>query len=368
MVHELLDKSIIYVCCLLFAGVVGLDGYFISAALFAIIIAMLGYVDRLPGYFTEIMVIVYMVLVVLVPAYVAFIPVLAYDMYRTKMKYATPVAVIVYISIVYCAAKAEWLVDESMARGILITTICAGVLSAVSILLEHRTSAWIKTDEMMRKIRDEGIENSMVLQMRNNELIEKQNNEINLATLKERNRIAREIHDNVGHMLTRAILQTGALKVIVKDEAVKEQIGDLGNTLNTAMDNIRSSVHDLHDESIDLKKAVEEIMVSFPTLDISLHYDVTGNIENNMKYSFIAIIKEALNNTAKHSNGNKVKINIAEHPGFFQLVISDNGTGISGNFSGGMGLSGIAERVKQLHGNFNISTEKGFRISISVMK
>ena len=45
-----------------------------------------------------------------------------------------------------------------------------------------------------------------------------QDYEIYLATLKERNRIAREIHDNVGHMLTRSILQLGALSVINKDE------------------------------------------------------------------------------------------------------------------------------------------------------
>lgn len=47
-----------------------------------------------------------------------------------------------------------------------------------------------------------------------------QDYEIYLATLKERNRIAREIHDNVGHMLTRSILQLGALSVINKDETV----------------------------------------------------------------------------------------------------------------------------------------------------
>ena len=58
-----------------------------------------------------------------------------------------------------------------------------------------------------------------------------QDYEIYLATLKERNRIAREIHDNVGHMLTRSILQLGALSVINKDETVGEAINDLSGTL-----------------------------------------------------------------------------------------------------------------------------------------
>ena len=85
-----------------------------------------------------------------------------------------------------------------------------------------------------------------------------QDYEIYLATLKERNRIAREIHDNVGHMLTRSILQLGALSVINKDETVGEAINDLSGTLNTAMTSIRSSVHDLHDDSIALKPRSEE--------------------------------------------------------------------------------------------------------------
>lgn len=49
----------------------------------------------------------------------------------------------------------------------------------------------------------------MLMEQMNHQLIEKQNAQIYNATLKERNRIAREIHDNVGHMVTRSILQVG---------------------------------------------------------------------------------------------------------------------------------------------------------------
>ena len=59
---------------------------------------------------------------------------------------------------------------------------------------------------------------------------------------------------------------------------------------------------------------------------------------------------------------------LSEHPGFYQLIIADNGTDIPDNFIGGIGISSIRERVKALRGNININTDKGFRISISVMK
>ena len=53
--------------------------------------------------------------------------------------------------------------------------------------------------------------------------MEKQDTEIYLATLKERNRIAREIHDNVGHMLSRSILMVGALKTVNQAENLKSR-------------------------------------------------------------------------------------------------------------------------------------------------
>ena len=64
------------------------------------------------------------------------------------------------------------------------------------------------------KLRDDSTEKNLLLEEKNHMLVEKQNYEIYTATLKERNRIAREIHDNVGHLLSRSILITGAAKAV----------------------------------------------------------------------------------------------------------------------------------------------------------
>ena len=368
MVYELTDKAVILICCTMLSYILKIDTGFVAAGLMAVIISMCSYVDRLPGHTEQVLVILYAVSIILYPVNVAFVPLIMYDAAVKRMRYGILSIGISYVCIVYCFAKNVWFAGEYEAYNILAAAICAACISSGSIVLGLRTSKLLEAEDRLHKLRDESMENSILYKLRNDELIERQNYEINVATLRERNRIAREIHDNVGHMLTRAILQTGALKVIVRDEDVKKQLEDIGDTLNTAMDNVRTSVHDLHDESVDMKKAVGEIISAFPGLDIELSYDMGINIGNNIKYSFIAIIKEALNNTAKHSNGNKVKINMTEHPGFYRLVISDNGTDIPDNYTGGIGLTGIAERVRQLKGNLNISTDKGFTISISVMK
>lgn len=92
---------------------------------------------------------------------------------------------------------------------------------------------------------------------KNKALAEKQNSEIYAATLRERNRIAREIHDNVGHVLSRTILLTGAARAINKDQNLDSLLKGLDNSLNSAMDSIRSSVHDLHDDAVNLQETIK---------------------------------------------------------------------------------------------------------------
>lgn len=224
-------------------------------------------------------------------------------------------------------------------------------------------------------MRDNTAEHDMLVAQNTRQLLENQDNMVLTATLSERNRIAREIHDNVGHMLTRSILQTGAIKVINKDERLEKPLAQLQSTLDTAMDSMRKSVHDLHDESIDLRTALDDVINNVSDMDIYMDYDMSDKLPREIKYSFINIVKEAINNTLKHSNGDHMDIRVREHPAFYQLYITDNGQNIrsglspaQGIASGGMGLNGILERVNKLGGTMKISTDDGFSILINIMK
>jgi len=206
--------------------------------------------------------------------------------------------------------------------------------------------------------------------------MEKQDYEIKLATLAERNRIAREIHDNVGHLLTRSLLQISALRVThAENEQMTDELDMIKNTLSDAMDSIRSSVHNLHDESIDLRSRLEAMLNGFVFCPVKLRYDA-GDLPVNVKLCFAAIVREALSNIAKHSNATGAGITLTEHPSFFQMVIYDNGTskivnssatGSSGN-TGGIGLQNMADRVDALGGIFKTEQDKGFKVFISVPK
>ncbi|WP_242853180.1 sensor histidine kinase [Pseudobacteroides cellulosolvens] len=234
--------------------------------------------------------------------------------------------------------------------------------------MKYRTVSINNIQRNYYKLRDNANEISMQLEKQNNELLEKQNYEVNLATLKERNRIARDIHDNVGHLLSRSILQIGALLAIKKDDETKESLKLIKDTLSEAMDSIRNSIHDLHEESIDLQYEIQKLIDNFKFCSVNFDYDVESNIDKDIKYCFIAVTKEALSNTLKHSNATNVLVIIREHPALFQLVIHDNGTQSRLDSENGIGIKNIKDRVTALSGNINISTEKGFKIFISIPK
>ncbi|MGI6178139.1 MAG: sensor histidine kinase [Eubacterium sp.] len=274
-----------------------------------------------------------------------------------------------------------------------------------AMLLGIGTSELVTRTRSIIEISDTATEHRIDLERRNKILREQQDAEIYNATLRERNRIAREIHDNVGHTLSRCILMTGAIATVNTDESLKEPIAQLEGQLNQAMTKIRDSVHDLHDDSVDLKEGAELLIRDFKACDADLECTVSRSVPKEVKYCFLSVLREALTNVARHSNATQVHVRIIEHPAIYQLTIHDNGTnlrsemrqdsfssdggrdrgaeggqfGTAGRFasdgqfygnrsSGGIGLENMRERVKALQGSISITADDGFRIFISIPK
>lgn len=248
-------------------------------------------------------------------------------------------------------------------------TVLAGM--AVAVIMYVRISRLETSVGELRHLRNMMTENNMLLSQQNERLAQSQNDQVHIATLKERNRIAREIHDNVGHMLTRSLLMTGALQVINKDEALKEPLDELKNTLDGAMTSIRSSVHDLHDDSIDLKKTIEDMLAPIgEKFRTSLSYDAGAHIPGDIKLCVAGIVREGVSNAVKHSDGDRIDVVFREHPAFWQLLIEDNGSGKKEPAkSGGIGLRNMEDRAASVGGRISFTHEDGgFRIFLTIPK
>lgn len=290
-----------------------------------------------------------------------FIPVVVYIFLRDR-QYVFAVTAM-FLEIYYFIHVSEFILPF----------FCFGTFGALlAVLLEKRTEQFEHMEAWFKRSQDDSRERNFLLSEKNKALLEKQDYALYAATLRERNRIAREIHDNVGHVLSRSILLVGAMKTINKEATMQPLIENLDDSLNSAMDSIRNSVHDLHDEAVNLQETVQNLVREFKFCPVELCYDMGQDLPKEIKYCFISITKEALSNVIKHSNASRVVVLMREHPALYQLCIEDNGT-VSGRTSSqsttsGIGLVNMQERVRTLNGTFQTMNYRGFKIFVTIPK
>ena len=354
--RNLVNKVIIFIASLAFYLLASESLYLVVPILVAMIIsAGLSYIEN-----DKVTLAVYgscLLICMLKVEYIPFIPLLCYDAAFMKTKGHSWLWPSSYLPLVVHY-------DSLPLTSVLFTA----VFILVAVLLKNRTVMIENLEQGYHELRDTTMEISLKLENQNKELMEKQDYEVHLATITERNRIARDIHDNVGHLLSRSILQVGALLAVNKDESKTESLTLIKDTLSEAMDSIRASVHDLHEDSVDMQNEIQKLIDHFTFCPVAFHYDVDENPDKNIKYCFIVVVKEALANIMRHSNARSASVTIVEHPAIFQLIIKDNGTKGSYDKDKGIGLKNITERVAALDGNMHIGTENGFRIFISIPK
>lgn len=379
------NRLILLICCLVLAGSdQGATSAVIIGLLMAFITGCAGlYFDNkmlrlIPG-------IIFSVLTLRNPDFFFFMPVIFYEWldfccefytFKQKNRQISKEEITNNRRCIMTALLIIFTMYKSLTSTSINNILCIAALFVISIWMGIFTNKYTELKQKFIVTRDTSAELNLVLRNKNRYLIEKQDSEIYLATLRERNRIAREIHDNVGHMLSRSILQTGAVLTINKDENVQPFLEGIKDTLDQAMTSIRTSVHDLHDDAIDIKEAVRDITKDMTDYVVTIDYDMQNDVPRNVKYCIISVVKESVSNIIRHSNADKVNISIHEHPGFFRLLIQDNGTKCrkknimeemeNGNL--GIGLSNIKDRVETLNGTLDINADNGFRIFISIPK
>ncbi|MGH4117323.1 sensor histidine kinase [Clostridium sp.] len=350
---KIIDKSVIFICCTSIYLLESTLVLWIFPVILALTISSLNsYYES--TYFHRLSFIIYCILCVYFNSFLIFLPLIFYDVILSKTIYIYVFALIPIISSMGYVANISILITCSFM--------------ALTILLTLRTCSTSKLKFEYINFRDKSSELSSLLEEQNASLISSKDYEINLATLSERNRIAREIHDNLGHILSRCLLQIGALIVINVDSNMKESLEAIKDTISQGMDSVRTSVHNLHDDSIDLHDQIYALTKEFTFCPIKLNYDINENPCKKVKYSFISIVKEATSNIIKHSNATNVTISFNEHPGFYQLIIRDNGVVKDYNTENGIGIRNMLDRVSVLNGNVNINTDSGFKIFISIPK
>ncbi len=186
-----------------------------------------------------------------------------------------------------------------------------------------------------------------------------------LATVQERNRIARDIHDSLGHSLTVFNIHIGAaLRLLHTDppeaEALLLEVKQLGGQ---ALQEVRQSVAILRADPLQgrsLQAAISNLVEEFQkTTNIfpTFTYEIVEPLELELNFTIYRLVQESLTNIYKHAAATAVDISIVQTDTEIQVIVRDNGSGFDLHHNpSGFGLQGMQERTLALGGMLNIQT------------
>lgn len=197
----------------------------------------------------------------------------------------------------------------------------------------------------------------------------------NQATLEERNRIAREIHDSVGHYLTAQSIQLENVALFLAENPQRaanhlQKARQLGKE---ALENVRHSVatlrnHPLQGRSlaVELDKSIGEFKKTMG-IEIESRIQLSSSLSDEVTTALYRVIQEALTNIAKHSQATRAYLSLQQKGARIYLRIKDNGCGFEPlENTTGFGLQGMRERVEALGGIFDAIAAPGEGCHITV--
>lgn len=212
------------------------------------------------------------------------------------------------------------------------------------------------------------------LQDANEQLKEYADMSENMAKTKERNRLAREIHDTLGHTLTGIATGIDACLAIIDQspEQTKKQLELLSSVSREGIKDIRRSVNELRADALErlsLEMAIQKMIsdisqmsdvdISFETEEKTLKYDA------DEETAIYRVIQESITNSLRHGHAKKIWITMKMSEGVLRLVIKDNGVGCT-EIKGGFGTKHIRERIEMLHGTVTFDGSDGFTVSAKI--
>ncbi len=202
------------------------------------------------------------------------------------------------------------------------------------------------------------------------------------AQEQERQRIARELHDETSQVLTSLLISLTLLEESVETQEARERIADTRALAHSTLRAIRNLSIDLRPSALDdlgllpaLRWYVKEYQKKC-SIDVEFHASgFKERLPAEMETALYRIVQECLTNTAKHANANRVTITLKEETARVYARITDDGEGFdyeallkTPGQERGLGLAGMHERAVLLDGTLSIhsTSERGTIIEVSI--
>ncbi len=200
------------------------------------------------------------------------------------------------------------------------------------------------------------------------------------AQEEERQRIARELHDETAQSLTSLLIGLRMLEKCTTPEELAARISELRSQTGRTLEEVRKMAVDLRPSALDDLGLVAALQWYTDDLarrtQIDVDFRATGletRLPDDVEVVVYRIIQEALTNVVKHANATHVDVSLARENGIVSASVIDNGCGfnletVRRSQDRGLGLFGMQERVSLVGGTFRIITQpgQGTRVTISI--
>ena len=191
-----------------------------------------------------------------------------------------------------------------------------------------------------------------------------------LATARERNRLARDLHDTLAHSLAGLVVQLQAIDTLLKAEpdAAQSELAKARQLAQTGLQDARHAIQDLRVspiEDLGLARALEREAIDFGerasvTVDVQVT-DPPAPVSNEVAAQVLRIAQEAFHNIERHADAGCVSVALWQANGRLSLRVIDDGRGFADeNISGDrFGLTGMRERAEMIGGQLNVTSAVG---------
>jgi signal transduction histidine kinase len=249
------------------------------------------------------------------------------------------------------------------------TTLINGVTAAIYVLF---IALFVHMRENEQKAREQAETLTAELAKANSQLGEYATQAEELAITQERNRLAREIHDNLGHTMTVVNIQIEAARTVMESDPkrAKDALKKAQDLTKKSLSQVRESVSSLRESPISnrpLEEAIASLVHEMNSTGIVTEFVVSGkpvSLDHKIALAFYRVAQEALTNVSRHARASRVDACLIFRTSEVALVVEDNGIGTN-ETGGGFGILGIKERLQLLGGSMEIHTAvgQGFRIT-----
>jgi two-component system, NarL family, sensor histidine kinase DesK len=241
----------------------------------------------------------------------------------------------------------------------------AGVVAAVGLVaLLFRYTPWVWIPAIVFS----AFVGSVVIQQAQkrrltSRLVAAQGEAEHLAKVAERERIARDLHDLLGHTLSVIILKSELASRLTPTDPARaaDEIRDVERISREALAQVRDAVRGYRSAGIEgeLKAARGALEAAGIRVETALH---PGALPSGHEAVFALALREAVTNVVRHSRATACRISLARQGDFCELEIADDGRG--GALDEGSGLRGMRERVEQLGGALECDGSRGTLLRI----